>query len=189
MKKFVCLIGLIFLFNSSSAFANNDKYFKVSGMVSILPDSDLKYNGVSDGKTEFDTGFGLSVAIGKKYESFFLEAEYAYRKADYDPEGDDLDDLAYRASKALMFNAGYEFGQEIKPYVLVGMGMHWVNRADEGEFAYQVGAGLSAPITSNIDIFTGYKYFASSDLESERNNSVKASFDSHNFEAGIKYSF
>lgn len=82
MKKFVCLIGLVFLFNSSVAFADKDTYFNLSGMVvnsdSLSPDgsNDLRL----DGSVTDKSGFGFSMALGKRlFKDFRVEAQYARR--------------------------------------------------------------------------------------------------------------
>ena len=71
MKKFICLIGLVFLFNSSAAFADKDTYFKVSGMISDWGDFEKDI--------ETNTGFGLLTAIGKKFGDPFMVLDYSYR--------------------------------------------------------------------------------------------------------------
>ncbi len=44
-------------------------------------------------------------------------------------------------------------------------------------------------INKNLAGFVGYKYLGSSDFDVENFDKVSVSYDSHNFEAGIKYSF
>lgn len=195
MKKFICLIGLVFLFNSSVAFADKDAYFKLSGSLSLMQDSDIELNGAEIGNVETDTGFGVSAAAGKNYGNGFLEAEYSYRKVDADKakRGGTTVDLSetsvYSSYKNIMVNAGYEFGKTTKPYFLAGIGMGWMSEMDGAEFAYQVGAGVTQPVNTNLGLFVGYKYLGSSDFDSDDNKDLSASYDSHNFEAGIKYSF
>jgi len=84
MKKFIYLIGLVFLFNSSVAFADKAKttYFNLSGMVvnseSLSPNAnnDLRLNGRVTDKS----GFGFSMALGQKlFKNFRVEAQYARR--------------------------------------------------------------------------------------------------------------
>lgn len=195
MKSFICLIGLVFLFNSSVAFADNDTYFKLSAGISVMEDSDVEVDGQEIGEFVTDTGFGVSAVVGKNFGDFFVEGEYAYHKVDIDEikSGNaklDISDYSlYSSYKNLMVNAGYEFGTTIKPYILAGIGMGWMSQMDGAEFAWQVGGGVTQPINDNIGMFVGYKYLNSADFDSENVENATASYDSHNFEAGIKYSF
>jgi len=86
MKKIICFMSLVFLFNSSVAFAEDakdkDTYFNLSGMVvnsdGLDPrgSNDLELNGtVTD-----NSKFGFSMALGKKlFKNFRVEAQYARR--------------------------------------------------------------------------------------------------------------
>jgi len=197
MKSFICLIGLVFMFNSSVAFAADNIYLKLAAGISVFNDSDVEYDGDEVGELITDTGFNTSVSVGKTFGDFFLEGEYSYAKADWDAIKSsgitvDLDALPvslYSSYKNLMMNAGYEFGTTIKPYILAGIGMGWMNEMDGAEFAWQVGGGVTQPINKNLAGFVGYKYLKSSDFEFDDFEDTSLSHDNHKFEAGIKYTF
>ncbi len=110
MNKILCLTGLVFLFNSSVAFADKDTYFNLSGMVvnsaSLDPSTD---EGLRlDGGVTDKSGFGFSMALGKKlFKNFRVEAQYARRDVsinvkDKDPvAGLNLAKLSDKAKKML----------------------------------------------------------------------------------------
>ncbi len=194
MKKFIVLISAFFMLNSSIAVAGDDVYFKLSGLITNLATSDVEFQGAKVGEIKTDYGFGVSVAAGKNFGNAFAEIEYAHRKVDVDSarlgtlDVTDFveDDIS---SDLLMANIGYEFGKKYKPYILAGLGMNWVDEMDGAEFAYQLGAGIAQPLNDHFGIFVGYKYLGSLALDDDVLNDVTYEFDSHNFEAGIKYSF
>ena len=56
---------------------------------------------------------------------------------------------------------------------------------DDYVFAYQAMAGVAYPLSDRMAIKAGYRYFATSDAEFD----VKASYGTHNFEAGVLFRF
>jgi len=82
MKKFICLIGLVFMFNSSVAFADDKKtrYFNLKGMVVDLNDLNPSSEVELDGVVTDRSGFGFAMALGHKFsQNFRIEAQYARR--------------------------------------------------------------------------------------------------------------
>ncbi len=84
MKRVLSVFACILLLCPSLVFADNMKkddsvYFSLSGMVAVAEDSTLKLGG-SEAELELDTGFGVSVAAGKKFGNGWRgEVEYAYQ--------------------------------------------------------------------------------------------------------------
>jgi opacity protein-like surface antigen len=85
-------------------------------------------------------------------------------------------------------------GTLVEPYVLVGIGAANVTLEsddldvdeDDTVFAYQAGAGLGFALTETITLFTGYRFFGTTDPEFE---GVEAEYHSHNVEAGVRVEF
>jgi len=81
MKRFIFLITMIFMFNSSMVFAGDkDNYFNLKGMVvdqnDLNPSGDVELDGAVTDKS----GFGFAIALGHKFgKNFRVEAQYARR--------------------------------------------------------------------------------------------------------------
>jgi opacity protein-like surface antigen len=84
------------------------------------------------------------------------------------------------ASRYLMLNGVYDFDTKspVTPYVGVGVGIAMVDVSfnpsgvviiedDDSGFAYQLLAGLSWTMSEKTDLYVGYKYRASNDIESK----------------------
>lgn len=106
----------------------------------------------------------------------------------------------------VMANAFYDFGDDswfARPYVGGGLGLgivdvdyspSGVTIIDDSQtaFAYQVMAGLSAAITPNLDVFGGYRYRATSDVETDVSlfsATLDIENEAHIAEAGIRFKF
>jgi len=214
MKKFLGLISLVLLFNSSIVFAGNDKYVKGNVGIFMMEDSTLNFESadvnVDIANMTFDTGFGLSVAAGQSLGNFDVELEFAYKNADFDKfEGktfningfdittpdSDLDDTI--KIKTLMTNGIYNFknNSSITPYIGAGLGIAWIDMEDfDGtEFAYQFLTGIDMAVNERLSLLVGYRYLGTGDISFEEylgeTYEVSATIDSHNLEVGLKYSF
>ncbi|HTO42312.1 MAG TPA: outer membrane beta-barrel protein [Rhizomicrobium sp.] len=108
---------------------------------------------------------------------------------------------------SLMANAWYDFdvGMPFTPYVGGGIGLAQVQisgnldntnlfEKNDGVFAWQLGAGVSMPVSENVKAFVDYRYFAadSAHLKLAPNfngGSIKAGFDSHSVMVGLRFNF
>jgi opacity protein-like surface antigen len=156
---------------------------------------------------EFNPSFFVNFAPGYDFGNFRLESEFAYQANNIDkinttlnapgvdpvstseyPVGGDVTNLS------LLFNGYYDFleGSAVQPYITAGIGVARVVTQIEGEhetdsiFAYKVGVGLSYNMSENVALDFGYRYFATSDLDtfgSEFSNS------SHSILLGARYNF
>ncbi len=106
---------------------------------------------------------------------------------------------------SLMANAWYDFDVDMPftPYVGGGFGMAMVqisgnlngfnlHKKNDTVFAWQLGAGVSMPITDNIKAFLDYRYFAadSAALKLEpgfHGGDITANFDSHTVLVGLRF--
>ncbi|HVT24011.1 MAG TPA: outer membrane beta-barrel protein [Rhizomicrobium sp.] len=116
---------------------------------------------------------------------------------------------------SLMANAWYDFdlGLPVTPYVGGGLGMAMVkisgdlgrydgstlsilrlHEKNDTVFAWQVGAGVSIPISDNMKLFADYRYFAANDAHLKiepgfHGGSIDADFNSHNLMVGVRFNF
>jgi opacity protein-like surface antigen len=195
------IAAILALFLPAYAFAG--PYVSVAGGAVFLEDSDLEENGL-EAEAEFDTGFVVSGAAGYAFDlgfgSFRTEVEIAYRQNDVDQiSAFGLTVSAGDAEASVisgMANVALDMvtGTLVEPYVLVGIGAANVTLEsddldvdeDDTVFAYQAGAGLGFALTETITLFTGYRFFGTTDPEFE---GVEAEYHSHNVEAGVRVEF
>ena len=212
MKKFFLITFIVAFIFPQSVFAEDGVYLKGSAGFFWLEDSNIELNpdgaGFDVGEFQYDVGFGLSTAIGKSFNNFDLELEYAYKKAKVDrfsAEEVNLNGLILQLPDAdldssvkihsLMTNAIYNFRNTsaITPYVGAGMGVAWVDveELSDKEFAYQALAGVALSVSKNTSITAAYRYFATKDISDNAINDVKGiiPIESHNFELGLRFSF
>ena len=151
-------------------------------------------------KLEFDNGFGVLAAIGRRFGTGFrAEVELGYREFDFDsltgaqiigpylneafgPLSADSGDVG---TLSLMANAIYEFDVgQVHPYLGAGVGVaqHDIPIGDDWIFARQVMAGIAYPVSVKTDIRVGYRYLATSEADFI---GLKATYGTQNLEAGI----
>jgi len=182
MKKFIVLIGLVFLLNTSVVFAKDkDYYIQITGLVvGSMSDADVSTDfGSQDDILKTKTAFGGAYEVGYKInESFSIGLEFSHRNFDLDTSDADegrsnvviylLEDESDSIKvKTFMTNLTYEadFGNKIKPYLGAGIGIgrvSWMDRSST-EFAYQLRAGLGFQVTDSLNLFGGYRYLATTD--------------------------
>lgn len=139
--------------------------------------------------TRYKTGYAVGAVAGlKTCESIRFEAEFMYRNNQrHSGNG------RHRQSYSFMGNAYYDFDlcSCFVPYLGVGLGADWDRHHNSGgdrrhrtRFAVQGIAGVSYPITCNIDISADYRYHWAS--RHGHNDHVK---QDHTITAGVKYYF
>ncbi|MGF1455614.1 MAG: outer membrane protein [Alphaproteobacteria bacterium] len=106
----------------------------------------------------------------------------------------------------VMANGYYDFGDEswyLRPYVGAGIGIGFVDvdyspsntvivDDDQTAFAYQAMAGVTAQVSPMIDVFGGYRYRATTDVETDVslfNASLDIENEAHILEGGIRFKF
>lgn len=160
----------------------------------------------------YGSGLTLAGAIGCDYGSTRLEAEFGYQNADIKdisigtisiPGGSTYPggSVALEGDVnvlSLMANGFYDFdlgGVEL--YATAGVGVAQVSfddlkpetetgdggTAHETTLAYQVGAGVAAPIADNIKLDLRYRYFATTDFWEDTN------VESHSVLLGVRVGF
>ncbi len=184
----------------------------------ILQDAaltDTFTGGSITGDVEFDTGYGVSGALGHAWGPFRLEGEISYRKNDLDQV--DVTSLTVAgviftalgsaslggdvSSLGFMANGYYDFdtGGPWVPFVGAGIGGARLNVDitsvagvatiyDESDtvFAYQAGAGIGYKFTPKIMANLSYRFFGTIDPTFDDGvDKIEAEYRSHNIWAGL----
>lgn len=162
--------------------------------------------GSTDFEADVDSNLLGSVAFGVRVlPQVRGEVEFGYRNLDLrDGSFGALGVVPGTANDAeaynYMANAYYDFdfGQRFAfvPYVMGGLGAATVD-ADGADsdtvFAYQLGAGVSFPVTDTVAFHTGYRYLDTSDFTLDDSSGSGASLDGdlqeHQFRAGLRFEF
>lgn len=193
---------------SSIAYSADGPYLSGNLGLAIASDSDIT-DSTEPGITltfESDMGFALGGAIGYGFSNFRFEGELAYQTNDLDKVkafGVSIDATGDASSLAGLLNGYWDFNNTspFTPYISGGIGMAKVEindlnipgsgeadiNDDDTVFAYQLGAGVAYAINEYLSLDVKYRYFATEDLEFE--NTTNVEYSSHNFYAGIRYTF
>lgn len=206
MRRILAITALLSVFGATHAAAG--PYVSASGGAAFLADSDLEVNGVGGVEAEFDTGFGVTGAVGWASDTMTMgtlrtEVELGYRKNDVDKftgpggtaasGGADVSALSGMGNVALDLDTGTTF----QPYVMGGVGLANVEfdspadgfEDDDTVFAFQLGAGINVPV-GGVTLFGGYRFFGTSDPEfKDQGVRVDAEYNSHNLEIGVRIGF
>ena len=249
--------GIPFLFASFPIAHASDTYVAVSAGVSLANDSDnqgefsadfltgagstipagtILPTGTAVGwETQFDTGYAVNAALGRRFGAIRGEVEVAYQNNGVDTHtgvaaggialaGEDagvlitgspnigvtVGDLVAAGEGSLetvfvMANAIYDFNSSgrLKPYIGAGVGVGFVDvdyspsatpiiQDSATQFAFQALAGVSYEVTRSTEVFAGYRYRATSDVEVQA-DLFAADFEVENrasiIEAGLRFSF
>jgi opacity protein-like surface antigen len=183
-------------------------YAEIRGSANFLEDSANGMNapnglGLS---TDFDTGFGVSGAIGRDLSDFLTgsltnfraEAEIAYNEngiegAAGNPE---INATAYMANLYYDFQTSDTY-RNFVPYVGVGVGaatveLDGIALGDDEDtvFAYQVRAGINYRIRPGLLLSLGYRFFDTQDPEFRSAlGNFESEYRSHAVEAGLRFRF
>ena len=177
------LAGAIMASASSASMADST-YIGVQGMWTDLKDFDFN---VAPGTVEsqFDSGAGFGITLGRSFDQFRGELEYSSRKNDIKSHslngGATLPGSKGEAkSDAFMLNGYYDIdtNSAFVPYLGAGIGMAKVKFDDfgvaaipdvlndsESQFAYQFMAGGEYRFADTWGLFAEYRYFATSDVD------------------------
>jgi opacity protein-like surface antigen len=164
----------------------------ISWMNNIKTSDTYQYAAPVNYTTDTDLGSGLAVtgAIGCDYGSYRLEGEVGYQTNGVNSTVYSVD--SYTSSSiplrgdvsvlSLMGNGYYDFdlGSKVDFYATAGVGVaqvssHNINfdspnntdpgwNAHETTLAWQVGAGIAAPVGDNVKLDLRYRYFATTDF-------------------------
>lgn len=200
MKKawFVLVaVGLVVGFGVSSASAKT----YVSGNLGAVIVNDADFNeGFDTGEFTFDTGFGLTGALGGSLGNNCRgEVEFGYKANDIDKIAiDGLGSVNVSGDVttiSLMGNAYYDFPVtgSFSPFILGGIGFANVEAdidiagsEDDSVFAYQLGLGGSLALSPELNLDLQYRFFGTSDPEFD---GVEVEYNTQNLMVGLRYSF
>ncbi|HCS69072.1 MAG TPA: hypothetical protein DIW51_03795 [Rhodospirillaceae bacterium] len=168
---------------------------------------------------EYDSGIGLSGAIGRSFGAFRVEGEVSYRNNSSDQATDITGSLAGNlftaagplaidadmSSLGFLANAYYDFKNDSQwtPFLMGGLGIARLNfdvksvggasvNYDETDtvVAYQVGMGVGYQVTPETSVTASYRYFATSDASfNDSVDKVDAEYGTHNFWIGVVHQF
>jgi len=189
---FLCATG------AASAHAGSGQgYVRFSGYGVYMDNSALE-NTATGIKTDVNVkdGFGGAAALGVRLPNYMrAEAEGYYRRNEIDDpaiqaQGPD----AYEAYGA-MGNLYYDlpFSRGFMPYLGGGAGYARLKASDDHKddvFAYQGMAGAQFFFRQGTALMVGYRYFATQDARyTVGGQSMDASYQTHNIEAGLSFAF
>ncbi len=166
------------------ALAEDRTYVGIHGMWADLKSNDFQVApGTID--TEYDSGAGFGITLGRSFGQLRGEVEYTARMNDVKSHalngGGTLPGSKGEASSsAFMVNGYYDIDTDsaVTPYVGAGLGMAKVKfdefgvapipdvlNDSETQFAYQFMAGADFSVSDNWSIFAEYRYFATEDVD------------------------
>lgn len=167
-------------------FQYGDTYISGSAGWSMMGETEAS-SGILSG--DFDDTINLSVALGREMaRNVRGELEVQYQKSDTDSgfiDGD-LDTWGFFA------NGYYDFDMNtmVEPYVMAGLGANIhdaeFNVADDSDFnfAWQAGAGVNFDVTEQTQLFGGYRYQTSTDVEV---GATDVDYERHELLVGLRY--
>ena len=191
-----CFLAVSVLSFASSALAIEGMY--VAGNVGAVMLSDSETNTIF-GKVGFDTGYGITAAVGRKVEYVRMEGEFNYRVSDIEKWGSDSASGDVKTF-GFMLNTYFDINTNTSftPFIGGGIGVANVDAEienaalgqkisdDETVFAYQGIVGVAFAINKNSSIDLSYRYYATSDPDFD---GVDGEYKGNNLMLGIRYSF
>ena len=171
------------------------------------------------GDVESDYGYDFGGIVGYDFGAFRLEAEASFREADPDElqftDDDDFFDIdddedegidlsGDTSALSFMVNALADFGPDdgLQGFIGGGVGVARVetelnapggNLIDDSDtgFAWQLLAGVRAPLTENVDVGVKYRFFNADnvDLVAFDGTELETRFRSHSLLGTLTYNF
>ena len=191
-KQFVVLLALTMFIGLGVSAAFAAPY--VSGNVGAVWLEDTDFG--DEAEISFDTGFGITAAIGNAYENGLRgEVEFGYRTSDIDEFDSDESINGDFSTISLMVNGYYDFmpKETICPFIGAGIGyanvegdIDELGSEDDNVFAYQVAVGVAFAINPQTKIDVQYRYFDTDDGDFD---GLEVEYGTHNAMLGVRYSF
>ena len=195
---------------SPAAARDNSAYFGLEIGPMWAQDSNVRFpNFTGDGVVDFDVSHKLGVdgdlIAGYDFGLIRAELEGAHKWAKHDEYSDDIEDVeadGHSRAYSMMGNVLLDFGhnETVNFYAGGGVGMAWVRQRfevdDEGfaikdsGLAWQVIAGVRAPVFRHFDIGLKYRYFNAGRIKDEiEGERINSRFRSHSILASLIYNF
>jgi opacity protein-like surface antigen len=195
----ITLVVLAAVMGLGIANASAEMYFSGNAGAVWVNDSDID-DGFDTGEISFDTGFGITAALGHSYgNGFRTEAELGFRSNDIDEISIDGFGSASIdgdiSSLSFMVNGFYDFmlGNTFTPFVGAGIGfanvegdIDGIGSEDDNVFAYQIAAGMAFPVNQSLKIDLQYRLFGTDDPDFD---GLEAEYITHNLMIGFRQSF
>lgn len=207
--KLALFVTAVILAAATSAFAAPGRpYFSIFGGAHFPVETELTDEFGQTVDTKFDTGYVVGGSIGYTFPyTVRVEAEFAYRNADFDEMTFPFDGTVKMDSDSsvstfsMLGSIYYDFRNpsNITPYFGGGIGFanvsvdrgsvrgttYWYSD-DETVFAYQVGGGFGFELGPMTTLDIGYRFFGTDEVHFDV---ARANFNSHNVTVGIRQSF
>jgi opacity protein-like surface antigen len=194
-KQFVVLLALTMFIGLGVSAAFAAPY--VSGNVGAVWLEKTDFG--DEAEITFDTGFGITAAIGNAFENGLrAEVEFGYRTSDVDDFDSDSGSVSNNgdiSTISLMVNGYYDFmpKETICPFIGAGIGyanvegdIDELGSEDDNVFAYQVAVGVAFAINPQTKIDVQYRYFDTDDGDFDN---LEVEYGTHNAMLGVRYSF
>jgi len=183
MRKLILGVALASSALASPALARSKSwYVEGDGGVMLQENTDVKVNGTSNAATyDSKTGYDFGGIVGYDFGAFRLEAEGSYRRSKADNLLNNSTGVAYyrdngeiaghASALSFMGNALIDFGPDdgLQGFIGGGVGVAKVDYGvttaagilddSDTRFAWQVLAGVRAPISKHIDVGLKYRFF------------------------------
>jgi opacity protein-like surface antigen len=188
-------------------------YVGVSGSLTYVDDTNVTSGLGNAGDVSFDSGYGVSGAVGYTPGPTGTLLDYARFEAEIGHRFNDTERFTSRGavsnlsgelkSYSYMANAYFDFDTQtqVSPYVGVGAGLATVSleapslavNDDDSVFAYQFMAGLGwqPEFLLNTVLQVGYRYFGTSDpsFTNASGLTIEHEYGVHSMEAGARFRF
>ena len=210
MKKLIAILclGIAATITAQAApfsYSNNSEGFYFAGSLSALVSTDSDFNGSAlgtkfRGETEFETGFGLTTAIGYDFgNNLRAELEYGYKVCNVDSY--QIGATNVKASdnlnfNSLMVNVLYDLYVTDTLYWYngggIGVAQSTIVDEDKFQFAWQLMTGVGFNISENVALTVGYRLFTTVDTITYTDSTGQIETETpyiHGFETGIKIKF
>ncbi|MBV1918960.1 MAG: outer membrane beta-barrel protein, partial [Sphingomonadaceae bacterium] len=199
MRKLVLGLAMASTALATPATARDDTwYVELDFGAMIVENSDF-----DDGNTILDSdhGFDAGAIVGHDFGPYRLEAEASYRKADNDTLGLPTRSIGGDANAlSFMLNGLLDFGDDdgLQAFLGGGGGVSRVSYnvgslldSEDSGFAWQVLAGLRAPLTDTIDVGIKYRYHNVNGLKltDVAGNTLGTSWRSHSAMGTLTFNF
>lgn len=188
MKMKRAAIVLIALAIASTGVAQEFQPYLSLGGGGVFLEVDHRDGGESHQEGAVVEGaFGLAYKEDVDASALRVELALSFQKNDFSD--------AEVETSAVMANGYFDISTEtaITPYFLVGIGrslidIDWDDDGSDNDnvFAYQFGGGIGYSMADNVILDLKYKYFATEDFET---SDIKARFNTHQLQFGVRYLF
>ena len=193
MKKIYSLLAAAVITGFSATPASAGQSY-ISGNVGSSWMNDTK-----DGLFNYGLGSGITAlgAIGVREHCYRFEGEFGYQKNSVDKLYSPFPTINYSGNievVSLLANAYWDIytGDGVKPYLTAGVGAARVQfesipglSEHDSVFAYQLGAGLSIPITKGVKLDARYRYFSTAEFS--LNDGYQSRLSSNSVLLGLRF--